>query len=212
MTPALSRVCEGLEQVWRCGEAIERLQQRRGSPFFVRRDRELVLNLRRGGTKTLTDTPPEVEGGVLVYRFIEYLPALDAYLIDITTYEGGSSLLVGRADGSELHIDSAPIFSPDARHFATTYVNLEEGEPALRVYRVARPMPERVWSLEPDDWGPGSVRWIGLRRFVVGTDGLCGDVPVPPGTAAEMIVEERDGAWSIRPRSGDAPRAVRPKC
>lgn len=212
VTPSLSRVCAGLEKMWLCGDAIERLQQKRGSPFFERRDRELILKLRRGGAKTLVDTPPETEGAFLHYRFIQYLPTLDTYLIDITTYEGGSSLLVSRADGSELNVDSAPIFSPDRRYFATTYVNLEEGEPAVRIYRVLRPTPKQVWSLEPDDWGPGALRWIGPRRLIVATDGLCGDVVVPPGTPAEIVVEEKAGAWSMRPRSPGGRRAFPPKC
>lgn len=100
-----------------CGQKIEAWQLAQGLSTVARAGNQLLLMLANGTVETYTDTEGEGGGGWAAYSYINYLPELNAYLLNIQYYESSDFLLVRADNGEKTLIPAPPAIAPDGHHF-----------------------------------------------------------------------------------------------
>jgi hypothetical protein len=157
----------------------------------VREDGSLALRLDGGRGLTLQDGPqgePPVAGGApvagpnVVYVFRDYLPRVNAYVVELTADGRHAFLLVEAASGRRTVLDGEPVFSPDgARFVEASQAGGKGSEPGqVSVWRMdaGGPVREFQWRATPaEPWDPADPVWtsasaIRLVRRIADPAGL----------------------------------------
>ena len=91
------------------------------------------------------------------------------YILFVQYYEGGAIRAVSTRSGWTGIIDNMPVPSPNALHVAvSSYGGLGRYDSnRLTIWRVVGDALEKEWSIEPDQWGPGEIRWLDNNRLSV---------------------------------------------
>lgn len=140
------------------------------------------------------------------YRYLGHARGAPFHVLRIGAYEGGAYLLVHDASGRRRVVDGPPLIAPDSARLAIANMDLEAGFEAntVEVFRLAGDSLVSEWRIEPADWGPDSVRWIGPGQL--GLVKLWRDSAASGRYLPERATVTRQGAgWLIdpieRPRS-----------
>jgi hypothetical protein len=161
-------LCKGIDNSYKCAQAIERHVLAEGGHGVSRRGAQLVIPLLRGDTLLLRDSAPATATGEL-HSYRAYLPSIGYHVVELQYDEGGLFFLVNGRSGKITFSHGLPVVSPDNRRVAAGNVDLEaEFSPTtLQIWRVDSDSLALEWEhdflsdAQASDsiWGPSEVRW-----------------------------------------------------
>ncbi|MBL8985275.1 MAG: hypothetical protein JNJ80_03325 [Gemmatimonadetes bacterium] len=100
------------------------------------------------------------------YRSFRYhgpLTGTPFHLIRVGYYEGGSWMLIHESTGRQRPLDGRPVVAPGGIRLAAGNFDLEAAfEPNMvEVLRIDGDSLVSEWRVDPADWGPDSLAWVG---------------------------------------------------
>lgn len=194
-------LCDTIDNSFRCARAIEAARLPT-APRAERRGDTLVLGLAAGDTARLVDRPGE-GGGVAYFSYQDHWPE-GWFVVQEQHYEGSEFLLIDDGTGDRTSVPDRPLRAPGGERFAVLSFDLAAGYApnTLQVWRLEEAGPTRVWSIEPETWGPTDGRWTGPETLMFTR--RCGPgQPGSPDCGGTDTLRRVDGAWSLaRERSG----------
>ncbi len=100
------------------------------------------------------------------YRSFRYhgpLAGAPFHLIRVGYYEGGSWLLIHETTGRQRPLDGRPVVGPGGIRLAAGNFDLEAAfEPNMvEILRIDGDSLVSEWRVDPADWGPDSLAWVG---------------------------------------------------
>jgi hypothetical protein len=107
-------------------------------------------------------------------------------------------MLVDAATGAKQLVDALPVASPDGRYVAVSSADLGAAynPNRLSIWSFVGDSPELVWSIEPDDWMPGAVRWVEATKFEAPRIAI--DSDTGEERMIDMVTVQRDGGgWRL---------------
>lgn len=137
-----------------------------------RRGDSLLLKLAGGRTEALVTSHSKGDDGAdyndAEYRFLDYIPALKAYLVYVIGYEYYHCILVHAVTGAKINTVSIPQLSPDKRSFICSNSDLVAGftTNGFELFRVAGDNIILVQERQPENWGPVMIKWKDAKSFV----------------------------------------------
>jgi hypothetical protein len=132
-----------------------------------RRGDSLLLKLEDGRTEVLTTSHSDGDDAA-DYRFLDYIPALKAYLVYVVGYEYYHCMLVHAATGAKINTVSIPQLSPDKRSFICSNSDLVAGftTNGFELFRVSGDNIMLAQERQPESWGPVMIKWKDAKSFV----------------------------------------------
>src|ERR1051325_408810 len=128
----------------------------------------LVFHLRNGGTHSMvSEYLPDSDdmGPGTIYYYEGSIKELDCWVVGMSGYETGCSILVGKEDGVEHMLEpfcSVPVFSPDKKYvvYGNDNGNID-GTNRIYLYRFENGQMTEGGSRINGRWGPVDVKWKG---------------------------------------------------
>jgi hypothetical protein len=127
--------------------------------YFSKEDSTLIIQLQNG--KTLQFPEWDTPNGI-GYRFENYFPEVNYFLLEVIYVEGNSWMLINRRNGAKNLISGQPYFSPDKTKFIAANTDLEAGFSfnGLELYSIQSDSLMKEGKVEIKNWGPENVKWI----------------------------------------------------
>ncbi|MBO9153728.1 hypothetical protein ACFOTA_16030 [Chitinophaga sp. GCM10012297] len=102
------------------------------------------------------------------YHFLDYMPALKAYLVYVEGYEYFAYLLVDANMGRVTNTIGVPQLSPDKKMFVSSNEDLVAAftTNGFELFRMGTDSLELVQERQPEKWGPVIIKWKDARSFV----------------------------------------------
>jgi hypothetical protein len=152
----------------RCAQVVETQQLLGVGSWIDRRNGEICFRLASRDQTCVADEDATEPDGRL-FRYLGTLARPRYHVLWVQYYEGSSILLINAASGKRAFVDGVPIPSPDASYLAVGSADLDAGynPNRLSLWLVRDDALEKVWSIEPTDWSPGPIRWVGRTTLQV---------------------------------------------
>jgi len=157
------KVCKGIQNSYECSQAIEKQQLAAHRAHAVREGMQLRLQLEGGKRLVLSDITSDVPSHQIRYfSYLDFIPDIGYFLLQVHHYEGGSFLLVSKKSGSRISIDTFPKISPSKQKLATFILCDAYCIPRIRIWSVNTDGMSLECTILPNDyWWGGHIRWVG---------------------------------------------------
>lgn len=155
-------ICKDIHNYYECEQAIEKIQIENYGDWVNREGETLHLKLDNGKTTDLKDRHTNDDNSI-AFSFIKYIEEINAYLVSVQYYEGGSYLLIGKTSGDQTGIIGGNIaVSPDRQRVVIWNMDLEAGYTpnGFQVILVVFNRFSVEYEQIQDQWGPANARWI----------------------------------------------------
>lgn len=161
-------VCRDARSSHECARSIEVTRMKAAGGLVVRDGARLCFRTLSPEVCIADRGSGEGEEDAL-FSYLGTLSRPAYHVVSVQYYEGSAMLLVHATTGASQMVDGVPVASPDGRFVAVASADLGAAynPNRLSVWVVAGDSLARVWSLEPEGWMPGAVRWIGSTKFEV---------------------------------------------
>ena len=187
-----------------CGKQIEPILLARHPEIASRNGDALTLSVAEDKPVIFKNIDCKCESSVeyhLVGRIqVESKPGY--LLVGARRWEGHGYVLVHRATGELLPVQSVPVVSPDGERFVDLSLDLEAGylPNYIRIYRLAHAGQELEWSRSFPDSGPSDAVWLDSERLIL-VENRISQVPEAPFgiTRRAILLTHEAGDWSLSP-------------
>jgi len=163
--------------------------------YFYTTSSNLVLKLSSG--KTISFLKKDNKDGSRI-TFEHYFKEIDYFLLRVFWDEGGCWMLVNRKNGFKQYIYGLPYISPDNKLIITTNSDLWGGYTfnGIELYSI-QPDTLKVEFREETKFGPRSVKWVSVNRFllergIIKEDESTGDAQEVTDFIS-VLIEKRNG-------------------
>ncbi|RYU83842.1 hypothetical protein [Hymenobacter persicinus] len=134
----------------------------------VRRRGQLLITLDNGKVVRLTNHDGDNPDTYAQYRFYGRIPALQSWLVEVTGWENGHTLLIEQTTGKQTRLWSAPVLAPDQLHFVTHKSGfIFDDDNGLQYWAIRGHAPVKLWEYQLESWGPEEVRWINNTSIAI---------------------------------------------
>ena|GEM_PF-2397611 len=109
------------------------------------------------------------ESELTTYNYLGYIAELKSHLIQVQYYEIAQWLLID-AQGRQMELWGAPVFSPDLKRIAAVCEGIEYGggQPnIIQLLELQNGVLREVWKLEPENWEPTRIGWTSATTLVL---------------------------------------------
>jgi hypothetical protein len=161
-------ICEGLAS-WEqeCHERIENFVIKKYSDLVSRDGETLKLSIENGEDLIFMSNSESMSPENFVrYSLFNYYPAIDAYNILVTYYEGKSNRLINRKSGKSIDVVGDIAVSPNQKRFVVYNKDLETTYTfnGFYVFKVDgnNYVQEHKEGLQ---WGPGNAKWLSNTKI-----------------------------------------------
>jgi hypothetical protein len=165
-TLQLDTICDGRIYESECIKRVESHILEEHSDWASRDGKTLHLSIENGDDLSFTSNDTPSPEKYISYRLTNYFPSLDAYLVHLTFYEGGTNKLINRKSGNLIETDGEILVSPDNSRFvaynrdlATTY-----SFNGFEVYSTGDNAYE-LHHKEELGWGPEDPKWLSNTKI-----------------------------------------------
>ncbi len=168
--PDAKAICDNPSQDFPCAQKVELAFLKHYNDLVTKeKEHTLILKLQNGKTKSYQDVLSDSYETAISYNFVGYLDSLNYYVIRLQYYEGGGFMLVDQKDGQEYPISDFPVLSPNGNAFVCAHADVAAGyDPnSLQIWHISSGKPLLSYELNPKDWGPSKVNWLGNERIKV---------------------------------------------
>jgi len=202
--------CRGILNAHECSRIIETSQVKAAAGQVTRQGERLCFRTSTSEVCMADEAAGEGEQDKL-FSYLGTLSRPSYHVVRVQYYEGSAVMLVNAATGTRQVVDALPVASPDGRYLAVSSADLGAAynPNRLSVWAVVGDALESEWSIHPDTWMPGAVRWLDATTFEaprVATDSKTGEE-----RTIDTIVVQRDGAgWRLMSQKPQPTRAPEP--
>lgn len=155
-------ICKDIHNYYECEQAIEKIQIENYRDWVSREGDILHLKLDNGKTTDLKDRHSDDDNSV-AFSFIKYIEDINAYLVSVQYYEGGSYLLISKYSGDQASIIGGNVaVSPDRQRAVIWNMDMEAGYTpnGFQIMLVVFNRFSIEFEQMQDQWGPAGIRWI----------------------------------------------------
>lgn len=128
----------------------------------------LMLKLEKDSTIILKNNNKTDGDDYIDFTFLDYIPALNAYLVYAVGYEYFEYHLHDAATGRLTRTIGIPQLSPDKKFFVCSNSDLVASftTNGFELFRMGKDSIEPVQERQPENWGPVTIKWKDARSFV----------------------------------------------
>lgn len=187
-------ICEGLSS-WEkeCHDRIENYIIKTHGDWVSRDGETLSLSIENGEDLSFTSNRDQMSiENYVGYSLYNYYPAIDAYVVLVTYYEGITNLIINRKSGNSIDVVGDIAVSPDQKRFVVYNKDMETTYTfnGFHVFRVNGNSYEQEHK-EGLEWGPRNARWLSNTEIEFEKITSPYDEAEPDGKAVYELVDDK---------------------
>jgi hypothetical protein len=162
----LDTICDGRIYESECIDRVEKHILEEHSEWASREGKTLHLSIEEGEDLSFTSNDDPSPENFVNYRLTNYFPTIDAYMVHVAFYEGGTNKIINRISGKMIETDGEILVSPDNTKFlaynqdlATTY-----SFNGFEIYTIGENRYEQQYQ-KGLDWGPAEPKWLSNTKI-----------------------------------------------
>lgn len=162
---AINRCHENGED-FACADAVEKSAIAASNGRVLRTGDQICIHPQRAEDVCVTTNTTDEGEEFIAYTYLGELGAPPLHVLRVAYYEGRAALLVDATTGHQQLVSAIPQPSPDGRHLAVASMDLDAAFDANEfvIYRYVGGAIVQELKVSPNDWGPGTPRWLSAKR------------------------------------------------